>query len=280
MTSTLTPWRSIWLCWACAFAGCGAERPTSRDAAAADGGRADAEGSEEGAPVILSFGTSVSALTEGETVVFTAVLTDPDGIEDVIGGALKNADATTVYGAFATSADEGSYALTLTWETVDQAQRLEFIGDASRVFSAEFFDVAGHTVTADATIRFFCDTGAACGGTCTDVSTSGSDCGSCGHACAAGGGCLGGTCYEWSSCQDGGTTCGDLCTAEGRTCGEACLGSDPDAPRAVLHYMDLASCTGDPGSGASVNGMRSCDDPVFNPSFPFWDVEQCCCSSP
>lgn len=41
-----------------------------------------------GAPVFLSLKTNVSKITAGETVVFTAILTDPDGVADIVGGEL------------------------------------------------------------------------------------------------------------------------------------------------------------------------------------------------
>jgi hypothetical protein len=47
-----------------------------------------------------------------ESITFTAVLTDPDGIDDLIGGSLTNADGSIQYGAFVTSGQEGSYSLT------------------------------------------------------------------------------------------------------------------------------------------------------------------------
>ena len=47
---------------------------------------------------------------QGQTVVFTAVVTDPDGIEDLIGGTLEDPTTGGTYGAIATSASEGSYS--------------------------------------------------------------------------------------------------------------------------------------------------------------------------
>ena len=44
----------------------------------------------EGAPVFLSLQTNVAKITAGESVTFTAVLTDPDGVDDIVGGTLSD----------------------------------------------------------------------------------------------------------------------------------------------------------------------------------------------
>lgn len=42
----------------------------------------------DGGPVFLSFSTNVGKITQGESVTFTALLTDPDGVDDIVGGSL------------------------------------------------------------------------------------------------------------------------------------------------------------------------------------------------
>lgn len=71
------------------------------------------------APVFLSFGTDVTSLTEGGTVTFTAVLTDPDGLMDLVGGTLLDAAGVARYGAFMASGGTGSYAKIPATVTVD-----------------------------------------------------------------------------------------------------------------------------------------------------------------
>ena len=44
------------------------------------------------APRFLTFGTNVTSIGWGGAVTFTAVLTDPDGIDDLIGGSLTSPD--------------------------------------------------------------------------------------------------------------------------------------------------------------------------------------------
>lgn len=274
MSISISRWRGARAVVACALVACstdGPPMPGSNDAAPV--GEAD-----NAAPVILSLGTSVSALTQGDQVVFSAVVTDPDGIDDVIGGTLTSADGAIHYGAFATAAQEGAYSLTLTWDAIDQAQRLEFTGETTRTLVAAFFDSAGHQVVDETELRLFCDEGAACAGACTDLGGDARHCGACGRACADDGGCVAGTCFAWSTCYENGTTCDDLCAAAGRSCAEACINGDPSDRRAVRHYQSPATCAADPAAGGSVVTMRACDDPLFDPGAPWWDVEQCCCS--
>jgi len=137
------------------------------------------------APVFLSFGTNVSQLSAGQSVTFSAVLTDPDGIDDLIGGTLMSADESITYGAFTTSGQEGSYTLTLTWDQIDATDPLSFVGETNRVFAARFFDAAGHATTRTKSIRFFCTTGTgACNGVCYDLQSDETHCGNCQTTCS------------------------------------------------------------------------------------------------
>jgi hypothetical protein len=67
-----------------------------------------------------------------------------------------------------------------------------------------------------------------CSGTCVDIATSKSSCGSCGNACASGQVCSQGACS--STCGGGTVNCGGSCTTTGNdpancgACGNACAG--------------------------------------------------------
>lgn len=138
------------------------------------------------APVFLNFGTNVATITQDEAVTFTAVLTDPQGIDDLIGGSLTSEDGAIQYGAFATSGQEGSYTLNLTWDAIDQAADITFAQSATRTFTATFFDVAGHRVDKTVTITLSCGGFYACHGACANVCGLNSMTrGSCDAACAS-----------------------------------------------------------------------------------------------
>jgi len=154
--------------------------------------------SEPGAPEFLSFGTNVPALDGGAdtpSVTFTAVVTDPDGVDDVIGGSLLDQSGAP-YGAFATSGQEGAYEMTLTWEQINTVSAIDFDPGpgASRTFTAEFFDASGKKATRSISLSLTCDGSSACDGDCglarctTACVWLGSDqdCGACGNDCGSG----------------------------------------------------------------------------------------------
>jgi hypothetical protein len=118
------------------------------------------ESTMPGAPRILSFGTSSPQLLSlEETLTITAVLTDPDGVDDLVGGSLLDPDSGATYGAFATSAQEGAYEISLDMQRIYEVARVEAIWpEATTVrFRARFFDQAGNEVTADASVDVMCE---------------------------------------------------------------------------------------------------------------------------
>lgn len=150
--------------------------------------------SADSAPVILAFGTNVTSVSQGQQVIFTALVTDPDGADDVVGGTLLDEGGTT-YGAFAMTPQEGSYQIALSWDQIGQVSPIDFVQGASaqRTFKAQFFDQAGHTVEQTVDLELTCNGQAACSGSCVDLMMDKLNCGACGHPCA-GGACSQGNC--------------------------------------------------------------------------------------
>ncbi len=178
---------------------------------------------QDGGPTFLSFGTNVTTVHEGDTVVFTAILTDPQGVDDVIGGSLKAANGSA-YGAFATSGQEGAYQMSLTWQQIQQVAAFTFPygGSESRTFTATFFDQGGHMATATVTLKFTCSNGGErCGAVCYDTQTDPNHCGTC-DPTSCGGGCMNGGCL--SACQIAGTgaSCDLYCANINKTCTTKC----------------------------------------------------------
>ncbi|MFN7146625.1 MAG: hypothetical protein ACK4YP_22820 [Myxococcota bacterium] len=169
------------------------------------------------APEIVQFTADAATVDESGSVTFSAVVTDPNGVDDVIGGTLGNGDGAT-YGAFATSGDAGTYALTLSWDEISETEAFVFEGSDTRSFVATFFDQEGHEATASVTVAFTCSTGAACDGACVNLRTDEDNCGSCGNSCDA---CSNGACAAWEwTCfdPDDGDTCDALCDGIGKIC--------------------------------------------------------------
>ena len=145
--------------------------------------------SSSASPKILSLHTNISSMTSSDMLVISAVVTDPDGIDDVIGGNLETPDGIAAYGAFATDASEGAYSISLTWDSLNTVAPIDTDagGSESRTLRATFFDVEGNTVWRDVSVTLGCGgaTRAACSGTCEDL-TSMQSCGECGHTCSDG----------------------------------------------------------------------------------------------
>src|SRR5262245_32614596 len=106
----------------CALVGC--DRRTT--GAGLDGGLSVLPDSHvTSAPRILSLSSNLQIMHPADTLIVTAVVTDPDGIDDVIGGQLRDASGAT-YGAFQTSAAEGAYGMSLTWAALNAVAPIDF----------------------------------------------------------------------------------------------------------------------------------------------------------
>lgn len=74
--------------------------------------------------MIINLQTNVTKITVGETVLFTAVLTDPDGLDDIVGGTLSDQTGMIGYGPFMAAGQPGTCSISLAWEAMHQAESL------------------------------------------------------------------------------------------------------------------------------------------------------------
>ena len=228
----------------------------------------------EGAPGFLSLQTNVSKITAGETVTFTAVLTDPDGVDDIVGGTLSDDTGKIGYGPFVAAGQPGTYSVTLSWDAMQQADPIEFENaDLTRVFRAEFYDQAAHKVHQDTNLALTCTTGSACDGVCTDLMTDAMHCGTCSGVCATG--CSAGQCTPtWGECLDmksGVETCDVYCASVGEACVEnGCGGLDG---KTIRTYKENMNCQNEVSFGSL---KEPCN------TIQTWDISRavvrCCCS--
>lgn len=233
---------------------------------------------EPGGPVILQFLTNVNTITEGESVTFTAVVTDPDGVDDVIGGSMTSPDGAIGYGAFATSGEEGAYSLTLSWAQLHQAQAIGFeTPSIPRTFRAEFFDQAGKSASKTVDITLDCDDGlrvtpAACDGACTDLDSDDDNCTHCGTTCLKehnAGGCEDSACKPtFQNCaeEDLFMNCAEQCVAIGESC---VVGGCSN--QTSLGFQE-PMCTDDSDS----NYDHPCDEQAYHLYEEFYF--SCCCT--
>ncbi len=173
-------------------------------------------------PRILAASAS-GALTPTTSVTISVVVTDPDGIADVVGGQLLD-EAGRTYATFATSADEGAYEERLTWSQLHRVESIQFNpGGATRTFIARFFDAAGNSTDASIPVELGCDdpTDAACGGSCVNLLTDEDHCGACATYAQR---CIDGvpTCYSDFETCDGICVTLQSNTSHCGACGNAC----------------------------------------------------------
>ncbi|MDX2092174.1 MAG: hypothetical protein SFX73_30190 [Kofleriaceae bacterium] len=127
-------------------------------ACSTDGGQ---PGEEPDGPQLLSFGANTATLTEQRQskLVLSAVLTDPEGVDDIVGGTLIDPVSSATYGTFATGAQEGAYSLELTWDAFNSVQPIdttEAQPTTKRTVEARFFDQAGHKASRSIDVTLAC----------------------------------------------------------------------------------------------------------------------------
>ena len=206
------------------------DRDAAIDAAQqSDAQRADAHVPRNEPPQLFSLTTDVTKLTANESVRFTAVLTDADGVDDVAGGWLYSADGETLYGVFVATEPQGTYELTLSWDEVHDASAIEFEDHEIRRFLAEFADNAGGAVQAVHDLTLHCGGIAACGGACVDLVGDPDNCGRCNNRCENEHGgelgvCAAATCHIMRACfpPQQFNNCPAYCESVGASCSERC----------------------------------------------------------
>jgi hypothetical protein len=192
------------------------------------GGSSGAAGATTGngsAPRILTLNANTTTVTEKDQLVISLVATDPDGIEDVIGGVVKDPGTGGSYGALQSAAMEGSYSITLSWAQINTVSYLDApAAGAPRTFRVQIFDMAGNVAEGDVTVTFKCsgDSGLtgrpeACGGICTGLDFDFENCGTCRHACHDVRDCRGGRCFSDTQAT-GALSCNEVCAMYGNTC--------------------------------------------------------------
>jgi hypothetical protein len=234
---------------------------------------ASSSGGSGGPPVFLDFGTNVTSITVGQSVTFTAVLTDPNGIGDLVGGALTDQYGAT-YGAFQASGMMGSFDLTVSWAQMQQAHSIDFAygTNGQRTFTAKFFDMAGKSAEMMATITLTCSMGSmewqAIAGACYNTMNDPNNCGGIGISCGGAIKCYEGECAQVGNCTTASTTmssCNVICAAMQKTCANECgngIGLNPP----------LVGGLGSTTLGCTDQYNIDCNTPLAN-----YKSANCCC---
>jgi hypothetical protein len=245
---------------------------TSRDGGGSHDASVDAGGtSTPGGPEFLSFGTNITTMSESDTVTFVAVLTDPEGLANLVGGHLTDPSGQIQFGAFIAT-NQGSYSLSLTWPQIYQATNFQFVGQGPVKFVAEFFDVQGRNTTKDTTLTLACQsaTWGTCGGTCYDFQNDSAHCGGCGtcNSVSSGTSCSAGACAVEVDDSSDTDSCMSACAAANGTCSTAC--SEFENVASIGEY----TCT----NASPMDYGFACGDvpPATEASCPI-TARACCC---
>ncbi len=205
--------------------GNGSSGPKSGDSGTGDDGSETSTGAGANSPpVVVSATVTPSTLQGSGTVLLVVVATDPDGIDDLIGGTVET-PAGGSYGVLATQAQEGAYSMSIDWDDFHAMEPIDIDegGIESRELIVVLFDQAGasveHTLNVD--LEPADDDLAVCDGASVSL-YSDEHCGACGHSCLdALGSTFGfGTCYDgvcekpgFVAIDDPFTTCSQACAA-------------------------------------------------------------------
>jgi hypothetical protein len=141
------------------------KRPDDDDGSTGSGGGSSGAGANmtvPGGPDVIGLVATPASMTEGDTVTITATVTDPDGLEDLVGGMLQNSDGGAVYGPF-TQLSGGTFSIALSWTQLNQVEPIHFDTELLRTLRAEFTDTTQKigAGTVDVTLS--------CGGGCSSA---------------------------------------------------------------------------------------------------------------
>lgn len=226
----------------------------------------------ENGPKFISLQVNVMKLTAGQSVIFTAIVTDPDGLGDIAGGSLSSEDGVIGYGPFMAAGQEGTYTIEVTWAGMHQAESIEFVkSELIRTFRVDFYDQAAHKATKTVDLTLFCAEGSACDGECIDVDFDGANCGQCGKTCKDA--CGNASCLpvhgECINVDSGYASCDAYCVS----IGEACVENGCEFDATIRAYGSIGVCMDDIGR-TSIS--EPCD--TVQPWTVGRQAVQCCCS--
>lgn len=154
-----------------------------------------------GSPQILQLTVNMPVMTEEDTLVITAIVTDPNGLSDILGGTLLDPETLASYGTFTEAEPAGAYMISLSWWSIAKMQGF-YTGEygVSRTFSARFFDASGNAAQAQVAVMLNCRFIGyrTCGGeACVNIISDPQHCGACNAPVPDNATC------QWGSISDG-----------------------------------------------------------------------------
>jgi hypothetical protein len=121
-----------------------------------------------GGPEITSLTASPTTLTEHGTTTITAMVIDPDGLDDLVGGVLTDESGAFVFGAF-TQLSGGTFAITVSWWALQEVESIDFDdNEITRTLVARFSDTTQKEGVRSVPLTLTCDGKSAIEGYCSD----------------------------------------------------------------------------------------------------------------
>jgi hypothetical protein len=228
------------------------------------------------APLILSFTTNVMSIGDGGFVSFSAELSDPDGLRDIVSATLSTPDLAGTYGELVDNGS-GVFTLGLSWDEIHVVSPLNFVKNEDRAFVLTVTDTMDQAVAETLDLGLSCGAFDACDGLCVDITSVDEHCGACGDACPVVdgiGGCTAGACEPslWGCLEPGDvTSCEDYCVAQGETCVEDGCGT-----ATYILYDDMQMCTDGTAAVAQGTTCATAVNFTIGGGYPF---ARCCCTA-
>lgn len=147
-------------------------------------GAGQCQSAPNGSPVVNPLTVNPTTITPTASGLFSATVTDPNGLSDITGGILRDPSNGATYGSF-TGGTGGNYSVSMTWNQINTVRTIDAAtGSTSRVFEAVFSDAGGNQGTRQVTATLSCGVNSATctPGTCSAL-TSLTRCGSCTNNC-------------------------------------------------------------------------------------------------
>lgn len=236
-------------------------------------------GEAVGEPMVSSFFTDSQTLSPDAPILFTAIVTHPGGLDEIVGGTLETTATASTYAAFNETAG-GTFTVSLTWDMVNAVSLLTGPRDGDLTFDAVFFDNEGNSASASVDLMLECNGIDMCSGQCVDWSSDPLNCGGCEAPCGPDALCSSGECNvpALSPCfypED--MTCAEACADLGQICVEnGCNGGT------YAWYISVDACIAKTFPDSSPS---ACDEPYApgdtgGSSFITMDepAVRCCCA--
>jgi hypothetical protein len=121
-------------------------------------------------PRVQSFTASLSTLSDDDNATLIVVVSDPDGIDDIVGALILEPVSGATLGTLSSAGAPGTFTSIVSWNTWEDVAPIEFVrGTVQRFIRVQFSDLDGHEVTSTLAFTMTCGNAPACNSQCGAV---------------------------------------------------------------------------------------------------------------